>query len=345
MYKSEVICGRYRTETVIGNGSFSVVKLVSEISTGQRYACKVIPLSRLSCPEKGACFENEVRILQQLCHPGIVRLYDLLQDQMNYYIIMEWCSKGELFSYIVDNGRLSETEARYYVRQILEALKFVHAQSIVHRDIKPENLLLDVDGHVKLSDFGLSRFVDACGLADTPCGSVCYAAPECARGGVYDGRKSDTWSLGVVLYAMLTGVLPWTLRNQAQLFEQIQRADFEIPGHISVMPRDLLRRLMEPDPSARLSADEALEHPWVKDAPTHRFQSNQPKLLLSLRQVDHFFGRDSSDVSIDDTALARSESVALYKTGGDTVKIIVPKQQRNTARVDAAKQLVFKKVK
>lgn len=339
MAASMVVMDRYRVEGRIGFGSFSVVKRVTDTLTGQSYACKVVPFSRLSS-NTSALFENEVRILQQLQHPGIIRLLDLLQDGSNYYIIMELCEYGDLYKYIVDNGRLNELESRYYLKEILEALKYVHAQGVVHRDIKPENILLDVDGHVKLSDFGLSRFVNAQGLADTPCGSVCYASPECASGIQYDGRKSDIWSVGVVAYAMLTGVLPWTKQNQAQLFEQIRKADFQIPGFVSDSARDLIRKLIEPDPAKRISAEEALHHPWIESAPSHRFRSKEPKLSLSLKSVDRFFGRENSDVEIEDSAIVRSGSVQFNRGFEKMVKIIAPPQHRNTAR-PGAKQILF----
>ena len=339
MHHRHAILDRYQVDAPIGFGSFSVVKRVTDSVTGQSYACKIIPATKL-VTARAAAFENEVRILQQLSHPGVIRLFDLLKDDSNYYIIMELCEHGELFHYIVDNGRLSELESRYFLKQILEALRYVHNQGVVHRDIKPENILLDVDGHVKLSDFGLSRFVNAQGLADTPCGSVCYASPECVSGIQYDGRKSDIWSVGVVAYAMLTGVLPWTKQNQVQLIEQIRKADFQIPGFVSEGARDLIRKLMEPDPAKRISVEEALQHPWIASAPSHRFRSKEPKLMLSLKYVDRFFGRENSDVVIDDKVLMRSGSVSVNRNFENMLRIIVPKQQRNTSR-ETAKQIVF----
>ena len=342
LFPGDVIVERYTVERTLGSGSFSVAKLVTDRLTGQQYACKVVPFHRVSS-DKTSHFEKEIRILQQLSHPGVVRLYDLMKDDRNYYILMELCENGELFHYITRNGRLMEFEVRYFLRQILEALLYVHSQGIVHRDIKPENLLLDIDGHVKLSDFGMSRFVNAQGLADTPCGSVCYASPECVRGSRYDGRKSDIWSVGVVAFAMLTGELPWTKNNRVQLFEQIRKAEFQVPSYVSAMPRDLITRLMDPNPVTRISVEEALKHPWIANAPSHRFRSHEPRLMLSLRHVDKFFGRENSEVAIDDSALGRSGSATLNKTVEKALDIIVPREGRNTARNRAIPILFVRK--
>ena len=217
--------GPYILRGTVGDGAFSVVKLVCHEQTHQYYACKIVPRSRIATESLQARFEAEIRINQQLHHPGIVHLFDMLKDENNYYIIMEFCPNGELFQYIVDRNHLSEEEAKPFVRQILETLDYIHKQGISHRDMKPENLLMDQTGRVKFSDFGLSRFIPSNGLVDTPCGSPCYASPECISGRPYNGKTTDVWSFGVILYAMLTGQLPWTKRNQQQLFAQIKRGE------------------------------------------------------------------------------------------------------------------------
>ncbi|KAH0786329.1 CAMK family protein kinase [Histomonas meleagridis] len=219
---------------------------------------------------------------------------------------MELCSNGELYHYIIQSQRLSELESKYFLRQILETLQYVHSLGFVHRDIKPENLLIDANGFIKISDFGLSKFVGTQGIASTPCGSLCYAAPECIQGIGYDGRKSDVWSVGVVLYAMLTGQLPWTKRNQHQLIDQIIHADFSIPSYVSSQASDLIEKMLEPDPEKRITVEDALAHPLVRSAPRHRYLTQQTLLPLSLKHIDKFFGRDGSEIEIDDKCLERS---------------------------------------
>lgn len=334
----------YRFMGPIGKGSFSVVKIVEDSVSGQLFAAKIIPKNKLVASNLSERFETEIRIIRQLNHPGIVQLYDLFKDENNYYIIMELCSNGELYEQIIENERLSEIEAKYYMKQILEALCYVHNLGICHRDIKPENILLDEQGHAKISDFGLSRFVTAVGLAETPCGSPCYASPECIRGGSYDGRKSDMWSCGVLCFAMLTGQLPWTKRNQSQLFDQIQKADYSIPSYVSELGKRFIRGLMDPNPETRLNVEQALSHPWLQSAPSHKSVTAPKKLSVSLRQVDQFFDRDTSSNYLGELPLYKCASVTCgpieRSLGG--VYSNEKTQLRQTARV-TANQLLFKK--
>lgn len=282
--------GGYVFQGDIGDGAFSVVRLVKHRSSGKYYACKIVPRKRVDSAHLQARFEQEIRINQQLHHPGIVEMYDLLSDNINYYIIVEFCPNGELFQFIVDRGCLSEAQAQPLFRQVLESLQYVHSMGVSHRDIKPENLLIDQFGHVKVSDFGLSRFMKADGLVDTPCGSPCYASPECISGKPYDGVTTDVWSCGVILYAMVTGQLPWTKRNQAQLFKQIRRGEYEVPKHLSFACQDFIRGLMKVDPKKRLTIPQALEHEWMRETPAQLAHLPTPVSGVSLRMVDDFFG-------------------------------------------------------
>jgi serine/threonine protein kinase len=163
--------GPYELRGVIGEGAFSVVRLAYLDDDVDFFACKILPRVRMSAHNMERRFECEIRAIQQLHHPGIVQLVDLFTDETNYYIIMEFCPHGELFHYIIERDHLCESEAKLFVRQVLDALAHVHAAGVCHRDLKPENLLLDRSGRVKISDFGLSRFVAPSGLVDTPCGS------------------------------------------------------------------------------------------------------------------------------------------------------------------------------
>lgn len=332
--------GSYVFKGDIGQGSFAVVKIVMHVPTSQLFACKVIRKAKLVTEALITHFENEIRIIQQLRHPGIVQLYDLLQDEHNYYLIMELCQNGELFQYIVDNQRLPELEAKYFLKQVFEALEYVHNLGIVHRDLKPENLLLTQDGKVKITDFGLSKFVNQAGLADTPCGSPCYASPEIILGGNYNGRKSDLWSVGVIAYAMVTGELPWTKLNQTQLFDQIKKGDYQIPGYVSEGCKNLIRGLMEPDPEKRFNIEQAMKHPWLCSAPPHRFKS-EGRFGLSLKTLDKFFGRDTSEIKINETDMMRSCSV-LGDNFENTARKIQARPQRQTARV-AAQNILYRR--
>jgi serine/threonine protein kinase len=169
---------------------------------------------------------------------------------------------------------------------------------VTHRDLKPENLLLTQFGHVKISDFGLSRFLGSHGLVSTPCGSPCYASPECLTGLPYDGRTNDCWSVGVILYAMVTGELPWTKRNQQQLFEQIRRGEYTIPTELSQPCRNLIRGLLTVSPALRLTAESALRHPFFRGARANGFGYETGPGIVSLSRVDRFFRADQSALAV-----------------------------------------------
>jgi 5'-AMP-activated protein kinase catalytic alpha subunit len=149
---------------------------------------------------------TEIAILQKLSHPFIAELYEVFESESHLYIVNEYASEGELFSRIVEQNQLAEPEACFYFYQLVEALDYLHSHDIAHRDIKPENVLLDKGGQVKLIDFGLSSCAPS-GLFSTPCGSPCYAPPEMICKQVYEGKGTDVWSLGITLFAMVTGTL------------------------------------------------------------------------------------------------------------------------------------------
>lgn len=301
--------GPYKFHGTVGDGAFSVVKLVKNINTGDFFACKIVPRSRINTKNLEERFEAEIRISQQMHHSGIVELYDLLKDNFNFYVIMEFCPNGELFQFIVDQGGIPEEEAKPFLREILEALNYVHQKGISHRDLKPENLLLDADGHIKLSDFGLSRYISKDGLVDTPCGSPCYASPECLSGQRYDGITTDVWSIGVIFYAMLTGQLPWTKRNQTQLFKQIRSGDYKVPKGLSEEATDLIKRMMDINYKTRITIPEIFEHPFLSGI-VSSIEKKLPSYHVSLRKVDQFFNTDGdlmSIVSASDAGLTSSQ--------------------------------------
>ena len=290
--------GRYSLRAVIGTGAFSVVMLAFDEENKFSLACKVVPKDRLHSGDLHERFETEVHIFQQLSHPGIVKLFDLLKDEHNYYIFMEYCPNGELFQFIVDNGNLTESQGRFVVREILETLQYIHSRGVAHRDMKPENLLLSDTGHVKLSDFGLSKFVGSSGMCETPCGSPCYASPECLSGEAYNAMTSDVWSTGVILFAMLTGQLPWTKRNQVQLFQQIRAGKYNVPEFLSESCREFIRGLMTVDITKRLTIEQALQHPWMVAEPRPGAKKESGfKPFVSVKKVDNLF--DETDYAQD----------------------------------------------
>jgi serine/threonine protein kinase len=302
---------QYILRGIIGEGAFATVRLCQHRITKEFFACKLVSRSRLSDDILRIRFESEIRTHQQVRHPGVVRLYDLLRDSEHYYIIMEFCANGDLFQAIVDRNGFTEEEARPLVVQILEALAYVHSLGISHRDLKPENILMDKSGRVKISDFGLAKFIPDGGLVATACGSPCYASPECLSGHAYDGRTTDIWSVGVIVFAMVTGALPWTERNQTKLFAQITKGRYKIPSTLSRDCQSFIKGLMTVDQGERMSIVQALNHPWLVNTQIARDPNVKLDAKVSLKRIDRLFGRDMSEMGLDPEQLIRVPSLPL----------------------------------
>ncbi|OHT07981.1 CAMK family protein kinase [Tritrichomonas foetus] len=292
--------GPYILQDTIGQGAYATVKLAYSTITRQTYACKIIRQKRIKTDQQRENFIREIRILQQMRNPHIVSLFDLLKDSVNYYVILEYCPNGDLLSLCVEKTKMNEDEARIYLNEILLGLKYIHSNNVGHRDLKPENILIDENGHAKISDFGLSKILpsEKNNLTRTACGSPCYTAPEIISAVPYDPRIADMWSVGVILYAMVTGQLPWTKRNKIQLFKQIREAQYTIPSNLSPQLRDLLTNLMNKQPSLRYSVEDALKSEFMMMKPSFvEIKENHDSLpYVSLRKLDRFFELDEDDV-------------------------------------------------
>ena len=177
---------------------------------------------------------------------------------------MEYCSNGELFDYIVSHQRLHEKAAVRIYQQIIAGIDYIHKSGVVHRDLKPENLLLDYDNTLKIVDFGLSNlYTPPDELLKTACGSPCYAAPEMIAGKRYHGLGSDIWSMGIILYAMTCGYLPFEDPNTSKLYKKILNCDYLIPGFISKASKDLIKKILNTDPTKRFTVKDIREHEWL----------------------------------------------------------------------------------
>ena len=264
----EVPCsfGKYDIVRVIGSGSFSTVALVTHRITNMQFACKICSRKLLTESNTFDRFEQEVRLMQSLHHPNIVSVIDVAYDQNLIYLIMEYCANGELFEYICNHGRLDSELCQRVFSKLVSALVYLHSRDIAHRDLKPENILLDETYDPKIADFGLCHVTTENQLLSTPCGSPYYAPPEIIANEEYDGKAGDVWSLGVVLYTMATGGLPWQDTNQMRLFEKIKQAEFIIPGYVQPQVSGLLQQMMNPVPSYRPTMLMLQRDPWVDEA-------------------------------------------------------------------------------
>ena len=316
--------GDLKFQATIGDGAFSVVKLAKNLKTGKYSAVKIVPKARLNSQNLEIRFETEIRVNQQLHHPGIVEMQNFMSDSSNYYIVMEFCPNGELFQHIIDQGHLNDSEAQPIFYQLLDSINYIHSMGVSHRDLKPENLLFDNFGRIKISDFGLSRFVSSENLVATPCGSPCYASPECLSGRPYNGITSDMWSCGVILYAMLTGQLPWTKRNQTELFRQIRSGDYTIPNFVSPEGKALIQGLMTVNISKRLTAEQALAQPFFNGVTAQYPHPFLPR-LISLKRVDMAFAKQCDMSSLKDIPKKANKSTPAFSLK-KTTKLIKNKK-------------------
>lgn len=252
---------------VLGTGAFSEVVLAQEKLTGRMFAVKCIPKKALKGKESS--IENEIAVLRKIKHENIVALEDIYESPDHLYLIMQLVSGGELFDRIVEKGFYTEKDASTLIRQVLDAVHYLHRMGIVHRDLKPENLLYfnpQDESKIMISDFGLSKMEGSGNVMSTACGTPGYVAPEVLAQKPYS-KAVDCWSIGVIAYILLCGYPPFYDENDSKLFEQILKADYEFDSpywdDISDSAKDFISSLMEKDPSRRFTCEQALRHPWI----------------------------------------------------------------------------------
>uniref|UniRef100_A0A6I8NP49 Serine/threonine-protein kinase MARK1 n=1 Tax=Ornithorhynchus anatinus TaxID=9258 RepID=A0A6I8NP49_ORNAN len=254
--------GNYRLLKTIGKGNFAKVKLARHVLTGREVAVKIIDKTQLNPTSLQKLF-REVRIMKILNHPNIVKLFEVIETEKTLYLVMEYASGGEVFDYLVAHGRMKEKEARAKFRQIVSAVQYCHQKCIVHRDLKAENLLLDADMNIKIADFGFSNEFTIGNKLDTFCGSPPYAAPELFQGKKYDGPEVDVWSLGVILYTLVSGSLPFDGQNLKELRERVLRGKYRIPFYMSTDCENLLKKLLVLNPVKRGSLAQIMKDRWM----------------------------------------------------------------------------------
>ncbi|XP_028313519.1 calcium/calmodulin-dependent protein kinase (CaM kinase) II beta 1 isoform X27 [Gouania willdenowi] len=259
----------YQLYEELGKGAFSIVRRCVKLCTGQEYAAKIINTKKLSARDHQK-LEREARICRLLKHPNIVRLHDSISEEGFHYLLFDLVTGGELFEDIVAREYYSEADASHCIHQILESVHHIHQHDIVHRDLKPENLLLASkckNAAVKLADFGLAIEVQGdqqawFGFAGTPG----YLSPEVLRKEAY-GKPVDIWACGVILYILLVGYPPFWDEDQHKLYQQIKAGayDFPSPEWDTVTPeaKNLINQMLTINPAKRITAQEALKHPWV----------------------------------------------------------------------------------
>lgn len=237
-------------------------------------AIKILNRQKIKSLDVVGKIRREIQNLKLFRHPHIIKLYQVISTPTDIFMIMEFVSGGELFDYIVKQGKLHESEARQFFQQIISGVDYCHRHMIVHRDLKPENLLLDHNMHVKIADFGLSNMMMDGEFLRTSCGSPNYAAPEVISGKLYAGPEVDIWSCGVILYALLCGTLPFDDEHVPTLFRKIKSGIFPIPEYLNKPVVSLLCQMLQVDPLKRATVEEIKKHDWFqKELPEYLFPS------------------------------------------------------------------------
>uniref|UniRef100_A0A8H8CQV7 non-specific serine/threonine protein kinase n=1 Tax=Psilocybe cubensis TaxID=181762 RepID=A0A8H8CQV7_PSICU len=265
--------GEYTILKDVAEGTFGKVKMAVHTITGHKVAMKYISKAVIQREKTKTRVRREFEYMRTLRHPHIIKLYEVISTPTDIIFVLEFAG-GELFNYIVNNGRMDEARARRFFQQIISGIEYSHRLKIVHRDLKPENLLLDDDLNVKIADFGLSNEISDGDFLTTSCGSPNYAAPEVIRGGVYAGPEIDVWSTGVILYVMLTGRLPFEDEDVQLLFQKISQGNFHNPSYLSPDARSLISSMLVVDPVKRITIPEITQHPF--------FTTDLPRYLTPL---------------------------------------------------------------
>lgn len=328
----------------LGKGHFATVKEAVHKGTNKVYAIKIINRNQIKNNEVN--FKAEIEILKQVgSHPHVVSMIDSFQDDKHFYIIMDYCAGGDLFSQIVEEGKYSERSAIRFCRQMASALKYIHAHGVCHRDLKPENLLLtsrDLEtADVKLADFGLSKVIEnETGIMHTICGTWAYCAPEVISKQPYD-FSVDTWALGVLMFVLLSGYHPFDVYGdtpEPELLRKIKsgRFDFNDPAwdDVSQQAKDLIKGLLVVEPRKRMRLDDYLASAWImsegnsqlRPQVVDRMKTMRIRTLVTVKlAADHWKNVAQSRTPRGGSQLQTPRGTTLTQTPRGSVQLHIPR--------------------
>jgi len=258
--------GDYSLDEYIGEGSFSKVYKAHHVNRPGVFAVKTMEKGLLSRAEDQTRFQRELDCCAFLKHDNVISLLEFLSNESYFFVVLDYCEGGDLFRFINDREDISEPQAAGIFYQIVSGISYCHSRGVAHRDLKPQNILFTMFPYLKITDFGLCGYHSIDQKMKTFCGSPYYAAPECLNHINYNGFMSDIWSMGVILYELVTGEHPWSITNTNLMIKQISRASFSIPTFVSPECTDLIKSLLRVNPSDRLTCDAILLHPWMRMA-------------------------------------------------------------------------------
>jgi serine/threonine protein kinase len=293
-----LLMGKYELGRILGHGTFAKVYHARHVETGESVAIKVLDKEKAVRSGLVSHIKREIAVLRRVRHPNIVHLFEVMATKTKIYFVMELVCGGELFSR-VSKGRLREDTARRYFQQLVSAVAFCHARGVFHRDLKPENLLVDENGNLKVSDFGLSAVADQFrpdGLLHTFCGTPAYVAPEVLARLGYDGAKADVWSCGVILFVLMAGYLPFHDKNLMSMYRKIYKGEFRCPRWFSKDLASLLTCILDTNPNTRITLPGVMESRWFKKGfKPVKFFIEDDKLHSVIDDEDGELGMEPSD--------------------------------------------------
>ena len=260
----ETTMNHYKFVRLIGKGAFGKVTLGIHKLTGKYVAIKTIDKEHLKDEFSKRKVLREIYILKKIRHVNVIRLLEVFESPKEVLMVMEYAGGGDLLHYVKQKKHLPEAEAKSIFRQVVYGLAHIHSRNVLHRDIKLDNILLDSEGGVKICDFGVSKIVDKHKVINDQCGTPAYIAPEIITNIGYKGFYVDHWSLGILLYAMLCGTVPFKASNMTELHELIKEGTFTYPIELSEDAKSLINGLLKLAPKERLSIPEILAHPWLE---------------------------------------------------------------------------------
>ncbi|KAI3963561.1 hypothetical protein MKW92_012427 [Papaver armeniacum] len=311
--KGRTRVGKYELGRTIGEGTSAKVKFAKNVETGENVAIKIIDKEKVIKHNIIGQIKREISAMKLVRHPNVVRLIEVMASKTMVYIVLEFVTGGELYDKIAKKGRLKEDEARKYFQQLIHAVDYCHSRGVFHRDLKPENLLLDANGDLKVSDFGLSALPQQLredGLLHTVCGTPQYVAPEVINDKGYDGAKADFWSCGVILFVLMAGYFPFEESNLMDLYNKIFKAEFTIAPWFSSGAKKLIKRILDPNPSTRITFAELLKDEWFK-------KGYKPPVF------------EQEEINLDDVDAIFNESAVTFL---ETRNLVVEKKEKEDVR-------------
>lgn len=260
---SKVLVGDFVLLDELGCGSFGTVYLAENIKTGKKYALKAINRSVFAEPQEERRIKIEIGVLKTLHHPNLICLHGVMNTEDKMYLVLDYAPGGTIIDSLLDKGPMPEDQARKYFHELIDAIDWMHKHNTIHRDLKPENLLLDEEGHLKVTDFGLSIITEhTIEYLKTRCGTPQYIAPEIVMDDVYLGPPVDLWSAGVILYVMLSARMPFDGDTLDEILQCVLSEDLYFPDDFPPLAKKLIEKIVVREPTKRLTIDQIREDPW-----------------------------------------------------------------------------------